>query len=152
MPPDRGFEHGIELEDGAKPVMTTPYRHPRACKDEIEKTICELLDMGFIRPSSSPFASSIVLVKKKDETLRMCVDYKALNKRTIKNTYPILCIDEFLNELHGAIYFSKIDLHSGYHQICVRAEDVHKTVFCCHYGRYTFLVMPFGLTNALATF
>ena len=80
MPPDRGFEHGVELEDGAKPVITTPYRHLRAYKDEIEKTIHELLDMGFIQPSSSPFASSVVFVKKKDGTLWMCVDYRALNK------------------------------------------------------------------------
>ena len=152
VPPDRGFEHGIELEDGAKPVITTPYRHPRAYKDEIEKTIHELLDMGFTQPSSSPFASSIVLVKKKDGILWMCIDYRALNKRTIKNRYHIPRIDELLDELHGAIYFSKIDLHSGYHQIRVQAEDVHKTAFHCHYGHYEFLVLPFGLTNAPATF
>lgn len=84
VPPDRGFEHGIEMEDGAKPVITTPYRHPRAYKDEIEKTIHELLDMGFIRPSSSPFASFVVLVKKKGGTLRLCIDYRALNKKTIQ--------------------------------------------------------------------
>ena len=115
VPTDRGSKHGIELKDGAKTVMTTPYCHPRAYKDEIEKTIHELLDMGFIQPSSNPFASSVVLVKKKDETLRMCVDYRALNKRTIKNGYPIPRIDVLLGELHGAIYFSKIDLHLGYH-------------------------------------
>ena len=117
LPPDRGFEHVIELEQGAKPVITTPYYHPRGCKEEIEKTIKELLDMGFIRPSSSPFASSVVLVKKEDGTMRMRIDYKALNKKTIKNRYPIPCIDELIDELHGAIYFSKIDLRSGYHQI-----------------------------------
>jgi hypothetical protein len=89
VPPDRGFEHTIELEEGAKPVITTPYRHPKKFKDEIEKTIQELLQMGHIRPSSSPFASSVVLVKKKDGTLRMCIDYRALNKKTIKNKYPI---------------------------------------------------------------
>ena len=119
IPPDRGFEHIIELEEGAKPIITTPYHHPRHYKEEIEKTIKELLDMGHIRPSSSPFASSVVLVKKKDNTFRMCIDYCALNKRTIKNRYPIPRIDELLDELHGAVYFSKIDLHSGYHQIRV---------------------------------
>jgi hypothetical protein len=115
VPPDRGFEHIIELEEGAKPIITTPYRHPKKYKDEIEKAIKELLDMGHIRPNTSPFASSVVLVKKKDGTMRMCIDFRALNKKTIKNRYPIPRIDELLDELHGTIYFTKIDLHSGYH-------------------------------------
>jgi hypothetical protein len=151
-PPDRGFEHIIELEEGAKPVITTPYRNPKKYKDEIDKAIKELLDKGHIRPSSSPFASSVVLVKKKDGTMRMCIDYRDLNKKTIKNKYPIPRIDELLDELHGVVYFTKIDLHSGYHQIKMREQDVPKTAFKCHYGHYKFLVMPFGLTNAPATF
>ena len=112
---DRGFEHIIELEEGTQAVITTPYRHPKRYKDEIEKTIKELLELGYIRPSSSPFASPVVLVKKKDGTLRMCINYRALNKKTIKNKYPTPRIDELMDELWGAKYFSKIDLRSGYH-------------------------------------
>jgi hypothetical protein len=152
VPLDRGFEHIIELEEGAKPVITTPYRHPKKYKDEIEKVIKELLDMGHIRPSTSPFASSVVLVKKKDGTMRMCIDFRALNKKTIKNRYSIPRIDELLDELHGAVYLTKIDLRFGYHQIKMREEDISKTTFRCHYDHYDFLVIPFGLTNAPSTF
>jgi hypothetical protein len=116
-PPDRGFEHTIELEEGGKPMITPPYRHPRRFKDEIEKAIKELLAMGHIIPSNSPFASSVFLVLKRDGTMRMCIDYRALNKKTIKNQYPIPRIDELMDELYGAVFFSKIDLCSGYHQI-----------------------------------
>jgi hypothetical protein len=133
-------------------LITMPYRHPKKYKDEIEKAIKELLDMGHIRPSSNPFASSVVLVKKKDGTMRMCIDFRALNKKTIKNRYPILRIDELLDELHGVVYFTKIDLHSGYNQIKMREEDIPKTAFRCHYDHYEFLLMPFGLTNAPTTF
>jgi hypothetical protein len=146
-PPDKGFEHSIELEKGAKTVIITPYRHPKKFKDEIEKAIKELHDMGHIRPSSSPFTSSIVLVKKKDKTMRMCIDCKAMNKNMIKKKYPIPKNDGILYELHGAVYFSNIDLRSGYHQIRVREQDIPKTTFRCHYGNYVFLAMPFGLTQ-----
>jgi hypothetical protein len=102
------------LEEGAKPIITTLYSHPKKFKDEI-KSIKELLEMGHIRPNSSPFASSLVLVKKKHGTMMMCIDYRAMNKNTIKNRYPIPRIDELLDEFHGAVCFSKIDLRSGYH-------------------------------------
>jgi hypothetical protein len=102
-PPDRGFDRIIELEEGAKLVITTPYRDTNKYKDDIDKSIKELLDMGHIRPSSNPFSSSVVLIKNKDGTMHMCIDYRALNKKTIKNRYPILRIDELLDELHGFV-------------------------------------------------
>lgn len=141
-----------ELEPRTKPVMITPYRHPKKYKDEIEKTIKELLAMGHIHPSINPFASSVVLVKNKDRTLRICIDCRVLNKKAIKNRYLIPRVDKLIDELHGAMYFSKIDLRFRYHQIRVRDEDIYKTTFRCHFGHYEFLVMPFGLTNAPTTF
>jgi len=151
-PPDRGFEHVIELEEEAKPIITTHYRNPKKFKDEIEKSIQEMFKMGYIRPSSSPFDSSVVLVKNKDCMWIMCIEYRALKKNTIKNRYPIPRIDELIDELHGVIYFLKIELRSRYHQIGVRDEDTHKKTFKCHYFHYKFVVMPFRLTNAPTTF
>lgn len=147
-PPERGSEHVIELKEGAKPVITTPYWYPKKHKDEIEKNMKELLEMGFIHPSKSPFASAV----RRMVPSCMCVDYRVLNQSTIKNWYPILRIDELIDELNGAKLFSKIDLRSGYYQIQMRGSDVEKTAFRCHYGHLEFLVMPFGLTNAPATF
>jgi hypothetical protein len=117
------------LEEGGKPMITPPYHHPRKFKDEIEKAIKELLAMGHIRPSNNPFASLVVLVLKKDGTIRMCIDYQALNKKTIKNQYPIPRIDELLDELHKEVFFSNIDLRSGYHHISIREHDIEKTTF-----------------------
>jgi hypothetical protein len=108
--------------------------------------------MGHILPITSPFASSVILVLKKDGTLQMCIDYRDLNKKTIKNRYPIPRIDELMDALHGDFFFTKIDLQSEYHQINIREQDIEKTTFRCHFEHFEFLVMPFGLTNALTTF
>jgi hypothetical protein len=133
-------------------MITPPYCHPRRFKDEIEKAIKELLVMGHTRPSRSPFSSSVVLVLKMDGSMRICIDYRSLNKKTIKNQYPIPCIDKLMDELHGAFFFPKINLLSGYHQISIREQDKEMTAFQCHFGHFKFLVMPFGITNAPTTF
>jgi hypothetical protein len=152
MPPDRDIEFAIELQPGTAPISKRPYRMPPAELAELKKQLQELLDKGFIRPSTSPWGCPALFVKKKDESLRLCVDYRPLNAITIKNKYPLPLIDVLFDQLVGAKVFSKIDLRSGYHQIKIRASDIPKITFSTRYGLYEYLVMSFGLTNAPAYF
>jgi hypothetical protein len=152
MPPDRDVEFIIELQPGTAPISKRPYRMPPKELAELKNQLQELLDKGYIRPSSSPWGSPALFVKKKDGSLRMCVDYRPLNAVTIKNKYLLPRIDVLFDQFAGAKVFSKIDLRSGYHQIKIRASDVLKTAFSTRYGLYEFLVMSFGLTNAPAYF
>ncbi|KAG7599514.1 Retrotransposon gag domain [Arabidopsis suecica] len=152
LPPDRSDPFTIELEAGTTPISKAPYRMAPAEMAELKKQLEELLDKGFIRPSSSPWGAPVLFVKKKDGSFRLCIDYRGLNKVTIKNKYPLPRIDELLDQLGGAKWFSKIDLASGYHQIPIEPSDIRKTAFRTRYGHYEFVVMPFGLTNAPAAF
>ena len=152
LPPPRPEDHTISLIPGSSPPNQPPYRVSLMQQEEILKQVNELLEKGLIRPSTSPYCSPVLLVQKKDGTFRMCIDYRSLNKITIKNRFPIPRIDDILDKLQGASIFSRIDLKSGYHQIRIAPEDVHKTSFRTTFGLYEFLVMPFGLTNAPATF
>ncbi|CAI5468676.1 unnamed protein product [Closterium sp. Yama58-4] len=152
LPPERPEDHKIQLEPGAQPTVRTQWRLTQPELEELRRQIDALLEKGFIRPSTSPFAAPILFTPKKDGGLRMCIDYRALNRVTIKSRYPIPRTDDLLDQLRGARYFSKIDLRGGYHQIRVFADDCHKTAFRTRYGSYEFTVMPFGLTNAPSTF
>ncbi|GKA58124.1 putative reverse transcriptase domain-containing protein [Tanacetum coccineum] len=152
LPPQRQVEFRTDLIPGAMPVAKSPYRLAPSEMQELSAQLQELQDKGFIRLSHSPWGAPVLFVKKKDGALRMCIDYRELNKLTIKNRYPLPRIDDLFDQLHGARYFSKIDLRSGYHQLRVHENDIPKTAFRMRYGHFEFTVMPFGLTNAPAVF
>ena len=152
LPPARQVEFCIDLVPGANPVAKSPYRLAPSEMQELASQLQELSDKGFIRPSSSPWGAPVLFVKKKDGSFRMCIDYRELNKLTIKNRYPLPRIDDLFDQLQGATYFSKIDFRSGYHQLRVHDEDIPINAFRTRYGHYEFMVMPFGLTNAPAVF
>ncbi|MFS7889245.1 putative nucleotidyltransferase, Ribonuclease H [Helianthus anomalus] len=152
LPPSRDIDFRIDLIPGANPVAKAPYRLAPSEMRELSSQLQELLEKGFIRLSTSPWGAPVLFVKKKDGSFRMCIDYRELNKLTIKNRYPLPRIDELFDQLQGASCFSKIDLRSGYHQLRIQEEDIPKTAFRTRYGHYEFVVMPFGLTNAPAVF
>ena len=142
----------IDLVPEIGPVLMAPYRMAPTELVKLKKQIEDLLGKQFIRPSTSPWGAPMLLVKKKDGSSRLCVDYRQLNKMTIKNKYPLPRIDDLIDQLHGSSVFSKIDLRSRYHQILVKEDDVQKTTFRSRYGHYEYVVMPFGVTNAPAVF
>ena len=152
LPPDREIEFAIELVPGTTPISKAPYRMAPAELAELKKQLQQLLDKGLIQPSVSRWGAPVLFVRKKDGSLRLCIDYRELNSVTVKNKYPLPRIDDLFDQLAGAAVFSKIDMRSGYHQLKIKKEDVPKTAFRTRYGHYEFLVLPFGLTNAPAYF
>jgi hypothetical protein len=152
MLPDRDVEFTIKLQPGTAPISRQPHKMTPNELAELKVQLKELLDKGYIHPSSSPWGCLALFVKKKDRTLSLCMDYRPLNVITIKNKYPLPCIDILFDQLAGAKVFSKVNLHSGYHQIKIHSEDVSKKAFSTQYGLYGYLVMTFGLTNAPAHF
>nr|GEW38176.1 putative reverse transcriptase domain-containing protein [Tanacetum cinerariifolium] len=151
-PPARQVEFQIDLVPHAAPVARAPYRLAPSEMKELVEQLQELSNKGFIRPISLPWGAPVLFIKKKDGSFRMCINYRELNKLTVKNRYPLLKIDDLFDKLQGLSVYSKIDLRSGYHQLRVREEDIPKIAFRTRYGHYEFQVMPFGLTNAPVVF
>ena len=147
LPSHRDVDFGIELHPGTSTISMTPHRMAPVELQELRVQLQELFDKGFIRPSTSPWGALVLFAKKKDKTLRLCVDYRQLNRVTIKNRYPLPRIDDLFDQFRGARVYSKIDLRTGYHQLRVREMDIPKTAFKTRYGHFEFTVMPFGLTE-----
>nr|GFB79216.1 putative reverse transcriptase domain-containing protein [Tanacetum cinerariifolium] len=143
FPPPRQVEFQINLVPGVAPVAYAPYRLAPSEMKELAKQLQELSEKGFIRPSSSPWGAPVLFVKKKDGSFRMCIEYRELNKLTVKNRYPLPRIDDLFDQLQGSSVYSKIDLRTGYHQLRIREEDIPITAFRIRYGHYEFRVMPF---------
>ena len=151
-PPQRVVDYRIELHSGTSTISMTPHKMAPVELQELRVQLQGLLDKGFIKPSTSPWGAPILFSKKKGKTLRLCIDYRKLNRVMIKNRYPLPRIDDLFDQLRGARFYSKIDLRTGYHQLRVRETDIPKTAFRAHYGHLEFTVMPFGLTNSPAAF
>src|SRR6202045_5141988 len=152
LPPHRDYDHRVELEEGTTPPHGKLYNMSEVELKMLKDYLDDMLDKGFIQLSKSPAGAPVLFVKKKDKGLRLCVDYRGLNKITWKNRYPIPRIETLVNQLHLAKIYSKIDLRVGYNNVRIAEGDKWKTAFRTHYGAFEYLVMPFGLTNTPATF
>ena len=152
LPLQRVVDFGIELHPSTSPIPMTPHRMTPVELQELRVQLQELLDKGFIRPSTSPWGTSVLFAKKKDKTLRLCIDYRQLNRVTMKNRYPLPRIDDLFDQLRGARVYSKIDFRTSYHQLRVKETDIPKIAFRTCYGHFEFTMMPFGLTNVPAAF
>jgi hypothetical protein len=152
LPPKRDIDFSINLMLGVAPVSKTPYRMSTPELKELQMHLEELMKRGYICPSVSHWGAPVLFVKKKDGTLILCIDFRQLNKVTVKNKFPLPWIDDLFDQLNDAKIFSKIDLRSGYHQVRIKEEDINKTSFRTRYGHYEFTVVPFGLSNAPTIF
>jgi hypothetical protein len=152
LPPEKELEFTIELKPRTEPIARNPYRMSMPKLQELKMQLKELLDLGLIRPSVSPWGAPFIFVRNKDGSWRICIDYRQFNKATIKNQYPFPIIDDLFDQMKGATIFSKIDLRSGYHQLWIKEEDIPKTVFKTRFKHCEFTVLPFGLTNTSRVF
>ena len=152
LPPPRDVDFRIELHPGTSPISMAPHKMAPVELQELKVQIHEFLGKGFIRLSTSPWGAPVLFAKKMDKTLRLCINYRQLNRVMIKNRYPLPRIDDLFDQLRGARVYSKIDFHTGYHQLRVREANIPKTAFRTRYGHFEFTVMPFRLTNAPTTF